>query len=82
MKESCSTATYSFNEEMTQEKQLFVLNILYELVSLIHSPLSGVAGWNAAGDIDVCVVSSACCQVEIFAAGWSLTQRSPTDCGV
>jgi hypothetical protein len=23
-----------------------------------------------------------CCQVEVSATGWSLVQRSPTDCGV
>jgi hypothetical protein len=23
-----------------------------------------------------------CCQVEVSASGWSLVQRSPTDCGV
>ena len=28
------------------------------------------------------VVSVVCCQVEISATGWSLVQRSPTDCGV
>jgi hypothetical protein len=28
------------------------------------------------------VVSVVCCQVEVSATGWSLAQRSPTDCGV
>jgi len=28
------------------------------------------------------LVSVVCCQVEIFALGWSLVWRSPTDCGV
>ena len=28
------------------------------------------------------VVSVVCCQVEVSASGWSLVQRSPTDCGV
>jgi len=28
------------------------------------------------------LVSVVCCQVEIFASGWSLVQRSPTECGV
>jgi hypothetical protein len=28
------------------------------------------------------LVSVVCCQVEVFATGWSLVQRSPTDCGV
>jgi len=28
------------------------------------------------------VVSFVCCQVEISASGWSLVQRSPTECGV
>jgi len=27
-------------------------------------------------------VSVVCCQVEVIATGWSLVQRSPTDCGV
>jgi hypothetical protein len=27
-------------------------------------------------------VSVVCCQVEVSASGWSLVQRSPTDCGV
>jgi len=27
------------------------------------------------------VVSVVCCQVEFPATGWSLVQRSPTDCG-
>jgi hypothetical protein len=28
------------------------------------------------------VVSVVCCQVEVCATGWSLVQRSPTECGV
>jgi hypothetical protein len=28
------------------------------------------------------LVSVVCCQVEVSAIGWSLTQRSPTECGV
>jgi hypothetical protein len=28
------------------------------------------------------VVSVVCCQVEVSATGWSLVQRSPTECGV
>jgi hypothetical protein len=28
------------------------------------------------------LVSVVCCQVEVFATGWSLVQRSPTECGV
>jgi hypothetical protein len=27
------------------------------------------------------VVSVVCCQVEVSVTGWSLVQRSPTDCG-
>jgi hypothetical protein len=27
-------------------------------------------------------VSVVCCQVEVSVTGWSLVQRSPTDCGV
>jgi hypothetical protein len=32
--------------------------------------------------MDVCLVSVVCCQVEVSATGWSLVQRSPTECGV
>jgi hypothetical protein len=28
------------------------------------------------------LVSVVCCQIEVSATGWSLVQRSPTDCGV
>jgi hypothetical protein len=28
------------------------------------------------------LVSVVCCQVEVCASGWSLVQRSPTECGV
>ena len=28
------------------------------------------------------LVSVVCCQVEVWASGWSLVQRSPTECGV
>jgi hypothetical protein len=28
------------------------------------------------------LVSVVCCQVEVSAMGWSLVQRSPTECGV
>jgi hypothetical protein len=27
-------------------------------------------------------LSVVCCQVEVSASGWSLVQRSPTDCSV
>jgi len=36
---------------------------------------AGIVGSNPAG-----VVSFVCCQVEVSATGWSLVQRSPTDC--
>jgi hypothetical protein len=32
--------------------------------------------------MDVCLVSVVCCHVEVSAMGWSLVQRSPTECGV
>ena len=28
------------------------------------------------------LVSVGCCEVEVSASGWSLVQRSPTECGV
>ena len=31
--------------------------------------------------MDVCLMCL-CCHVEVSATGWSLVQRSPTDCGV
>jgi hypothetical protein len=30
----------------------------------------------------LCSVRVMCCQVEVSASGWSLVQRSPTECGV
>ena len=44
--------------------------------------LAGTAGSNPAGGMDVCLVSVVRCQVEVFATGWSLVQRSPTECSV
>jgi hypothetical protein len=32
--------------------------------------------------MDVCLLWVLCCQVEVSATGWSLVQRSPTECGV
>jgi hypothetical protein len=43
----------------------------------------GIVGSNpAVGHGCLCVVSVVCCQVEVSATGWSLVQRSPTECGV
>jgi len=36
-----------------------------------------IVGLNPTGCMDVCCV---CCKVEVSATGWSLVQRSPTDC--
>ena len=45
--------------------------------------LAGVVGSNPAGGHGCFSVASVvCCQVEVFATGRSLVQRSPTDCGV
>ena len=47
-----------------------------------HS-IAGTAGSNSAGGQGrLSVVSVVCCQVEVFATGWSLVQRSPTECDV
>ena len=43
--------------------------------------LAGIVGSNPAGAW-MFVVSVVCCQVEVSASGWSLVQRSFTDCGV
>jgi hypothetical protein len=39
--------------------------------------LAGIAGSNPTT-----FVSVVCCQVQVSATGWSLVQRSPTECGV
>jgi len=44
--------------------------------------VAGIAGSNPAGGIDVCLISVVCCHVEVCVSGWSLIQRSPTECGV
>jgi hypothetical protein len=43
--------------------------------------LGSMAGLTAAGTC-LSLVKAACCQVEVSASGWSLVQRSPTECGV
>jgi len=32
--------------------------------------------------MNVCLVSDVCCQAEVSAMGWSLVQKSPTECCV
>ena len=34
------------------------------------------------GGMDVSLMSVACCKVVVYASGWSLVQRGPTECGV
>jgi hypothetical protein len=47
-----------------------------------HS-LAGIVSSYPAGGIDACLLwGGGCCQVEVSASGWSLVQRSPTECGV
>jgi hypothetical protein len=42
---------------------------------------AGIAGSNPAEGMDICLLWVLCvCQVEISGTGWSLVQRSPTDC--
>ena len=43
--------------------------------------LAGTVRSNSAGGMDVYLVSVVCCEVEVYASGWSLVQRSPTGCG-
>jgi hypothetical protein len=40
----------------------------------------GFKSWHAHGYLYL--VSVVCCQVDVFASGWSLAQRSPTECVV
>jgi hypothetical protein len=42
----------------------------------------GGGGKSRLGHGCLSIVSVVCCQVEVSATGWSLVQRSPTDCGV
>ena len=44
--------------------------------------IAGIVGLNPAGGMDVCLVIIVCCLLEVTAKGWSLTQRSSTECGV
>jgi len=44
---------------------------------------AGTASSNPAGRTNTCLLwVLLCCQVEVSATGWSLVQRSPTECGV
>jgi hypothetical protein len=45
--------------------------------------LAGITGLIPAGCMDVLsLMSVVCCQVLVSASGWSLVQRSPTECGM
>jgi hypothetical protein len=45
--------------------------------------LAGTVGSNPAGGHGcLSLVSVVCCQIEVSVTGWSLVQRSPTECGV
>jgi hypothetical protein len=54
------------------------------MTSVYGRSLAGVLGSNPAKGMDVCVSRECCvcCQVQIFAMGRSLIQRSPTECSV
>jgi hypothetical protein len=43
--------------------------------------LSGVVGSNPAGGMDVSCVW-VCCQLVVWASGWSLVQLNSTECGM
>jgi hypothetical protein len=44
--------------------------------------IAGIVGSNPAGGMDVFLLSVLCCRVQVSASGWSLLQKSPTECGV
>jgi len=43
--------------------------------------LAGIVGSNPTGGHG-CLLFVVCCQLEVSVSGWSLVQRSPTECGV
>ena len=45
-------------------------------------PPAQIVGSNTAGGMDVFLMSVVCCKVEVSVSGWSIVQRSPTECGV
>ena len=73
---------------MTRCKYLEVKTYLYVSYSdykIYYAGLSGrlpaeIVGSNPTGGMDICLLWVSCCQVEVSAMGWSLVQRSPTDC--
>jgi hypothetical protein len=50
--------------------------------SVCGRSLAGIVGSNPVAGMDVCLLCVVCCHVEVSATGWSLVQRSPTECGV
>jgi hypothetical protein len=40
--------------------------------------VAGVTSAIPAGDMDICLVSVVCCQIEVAASGWSLVHRRPS----
>jgi hypothetical protein len=50
--------------------------------SVCSQALAGIVGSNPTGAWIFVPCDRLCCQVEVFATGRSLVQRTPTDCGV
>jgi hypothetical protein len=76
-------------DEMSENSEAQILFILLSLT--LWSPRGLRRGSTAARLLELWVripprawmsVSCECCQVEVSASGWSLVQRSPTECGV
>ena len=44
--------------------------------------LTGIVSSHTAGSMDICLLWKLCSHVQISALGWSLFQRSSTNCGV
>ena len=69
---------------------IFIIHYSLSFISCITScadpsgrVLVGIAWSNPAGGHRcLSLVGVVCCQVEVSASGWSLVERSPTECGV
>ena len=65
----------SFDDQENIDREFFTPN--KQTTCVCGRSLPGIVGSNPAGRLDV-----VCCQAEATASGWSLFQRSPTECGV
>ena len=94
----CLNITISYLDKLYEPLHTLILILIFTIRMLTNGQsqwscglrrrtaaarLPGIEGSNPIGSMDVCLLFSVvCCQVEVSVMGWSIIQRSPTECGV